>query len=205
MHYRIQPPAEWIVSSSEDESMSTIDLDLSELEDGAEFTTNSDLLKCVQCGGLWSDLNEDGVCQTCDSIIVDDAAASTYSLGFNDNAPKTVLGSSSLDASLLLQDSTALSQTPCYSPYIWPAEPSKSSDDVLVILDACYAASPPNSIAFDGVSTPQQSHRYLPVHDEPGLSDLSIGALDRICNSCVKSEFICTVFREALTKRRSCH
>ncbi|KAF2710635.1 hypothetical protein K504DRAFT_467034 [Pleomassaria siparia CBS 279.74] len=67
MHYRIQPPAEWIVSSNEDESMSSIDSDLSEMDDGDEFgfTVNSDLLKCAACDMFWAMLDTNGLCQNC--------------------------------------------------------------------------------------------------------------------------------------------
>jgi hypothetical protein len=65
MHYRIQPPANWIVSSSEDESMSSIDFDLSELDDGDEFTANTDLLKCTACDTFWAILDTNGYCQNC--------------------------------------------------------------------------------------------------------------------------------------------
>jgi hypothetical protein len=65
MHYRIQPPADWIVSSSEDESMSSIDFDLSELDDGDEFTANTDLVKCTACDTFWAMLDTHGYCQNC--------------------------------------------------------------------------------------------------------------------------------------------
>jgi hypothetical protein len=65
MHYRIQPPADWIVSSSEDESMSSIDFDLSELDDGDEFTANTDLLKCIACDTFWAMLDISGYCHNC--------------------------------------------------------------------------------------------------------------------------------------------
>jgi hypothetical protein len=69
MHYRIQPPADWIVSSSEDESLNGIDLDLSELDDVDEFTVNTDMLKCVSCGTLWDTLDQDGLCQQCQTLL----------------------------------------------------------------------------------------------------------------------------------------
>jgi hypothetical protein len=65
MHYRIEPPANWIVSSSEDESLSSIDVDLSEFEDVAMFTEDGDLLKCESCGTLWTDLDQGGLCLIC--------------------------------------------------------------------------------------------------------------------------------------------
>jgi len=65
MHYRIQPPANWIVSSSEDESMSSIDFDLSELDDCDEFTANTDLLKCIACDTFWAMLDINGYCHNC--------------------------------------------------------------------------------------------------------------------------------------------
>lgn len=65
MHYRIQPPADWIVSSSEDESMSSIDLDLSEFGDVDEFTVNTDLLKCTACDTFWAMLDTNGYCHNC--------------------------------------------------------------------------------------------------------------------------------------------
>ncbi|ORY10865.1 hypothetical protein BCR34DRAFT_338154 [Clohesyomyces aquaticus] len=63
MHYRIDQ--DWIVSNSENESMSSIDIDLDDLEDGAEFTLNSDLLKCTVCETFWTNLDENGRCQSC--------------------------------------------------------------------------------------------------------------------------------------------
>ncbi|CAI6338732.1 unnamed protein product [Periconia digitata] len=68
MHYRIEPPADWIVSSSENESLSSIDIDLSELEDLTEFTQDSDLLKCGVCNSFWTLLNENGTCHDCHAI-----------------------------------------------------------------------------------------------------------------------------------------
>jgi hypothetical protein len=65
MHYRIQPPADWIISSSEDESMSSINLDLTDFEDSAEFTINTDLLKCAGCDTFWATLDAEGLCPTC--------------------------------------------------------------------------------------------------------------------------------------------
>jgi hypothetical protein len=65
MHYRIEPPADWIVSSAENESLSSIDIDLSEFEDIAEFTQDSDLLKCISCDSFWCSLDHDGLCQIC--------------------------------------------------------------------------------------------------------------------------------------------
>ena len=65
MHYRIEPPADYLVSSSEDESLGTIDLDLSDFEDAALFTQDSDLVKCTACGAFWSDLDPEGVCYSC--------------------------------------------------------------------------------------------------------------------------------------------
>ncbi|KAF1955603.1 hypothetical protein CC80DRAFT_505477 [Byssothecium circinans] len=65
MHYRIEPPADWIVSSTEDESLSSIDIDLSEFDDLAQFTQDSDLLKCTTCDNFWTSLDENGVCQIC--------------------------------------------------------------------------------------------------------------------------------------------
>jgi hypothetical protein len=65
MHYRIEPPANWIVSSSEDESLSSIDVDLSEFDDVAMFTEDGDLLKCASCGTLWTDLDQGGLCLIC--------------------------------------------------------------------------------------------------------------------------------------------
>jgi hypothetical protein len=65
MHYRIEPPADYLISSSEDESLSTIDLDLSDFDDAALFTQDSDLIKCTTCGAFWADLDESGVCQAC--------------------------------------------------------------------------------------------------------------------------------------------
>ncbi|KAJ4294579.1 hypothetical protein N0V90_008270 [Kalmusia sp. IMI 367209] len=65
MHYRIEPPANWIVSSSEDESLSSIDVDLSEFDEIALFTEDGDLLKCSSCGTLWTKLDYAGFCQIC--------------------------------------------------------------------------------------------------------------------------------------------
>ncbi|KAF2441691.1 hypothetical protein P171DRAFT_76700 [Karstenula rhodostoma CBS 690.94] len=65
MHYRIEPPANWIVSSSEDESLSSIDVDLSEFDDVAMFTEDGDLLKCTSCGTLWTELDQGGLCLIC--------------------------------------------------------------------------------------------------------------------------------------------
>lgn len=67
MHYRIEPPANWIVSSSEDESLNSINVDLSEFDDIAMFTEDGDLVKCVSCGTLWTDLDEAGHCLICQS------------------------------------------------------------------------------------------------------------------------------------------
>lgn len=66
IHYRIKPPANWIVSSSENESLSSIDVDLSEFEDVAMFTEDGDLLKCASCGTLWTDLDRDGLRLICE-------------------------------------------------------------------------------------------------------------------------------------------
>ncbi|KAF2002622.1 hypothetical protein P154DRAFT_130744 [Amniculicola lignicola CBS 123094] len=49
MQYRIEPPTDWIVSSGENESMSSIDLDLDDLDEAEEFTVNKDLEKCLGC------------------------------------------------------------------------------------------------------------------------------------------------------------
>lgn len=65
MHYRIEPPADWIVSSSEDESLSSIDIDLSEFDGIEQFTQNADLLKCNSCGMFWTSLDANGFCQIC--------------------------------------------------------------------------------------------------------------------------------------------
>lgn len=65
MHYRIEPPANWIVSSSEDASLSSIDVDLSEFDDVAMFTEDGDLLKCASCGTLWTELDQAGLCLIC--------------------------------------------------------------------------------------------------------------------------------------------
>lgn len=65
MHYRIEPPANWIVSSSEDESLSSIDVDLSEFDDVAMFTQDGDLLKCKSCGILWTELDQGRLCLIC--------------------------------------------------------------------------------------------------------------------------------------------
>ncbi|KAF1975937.1 hypothetical protein BU23DRAFT_566147 [Bimuria novae-zelandiae CBS 107.79] len=67
MHYRIEPPAHWIVSSSEDESLNSIDFDLSEFDDVAMFTEDGDLLKCTSCGTMWTDLDAAGHCLICQS------------------------------------------------------------------------------------------------------------------------------------------
>ncbi|KAL5410374.1 hypothetical protein PMIN04_010654 [Paraphaeosphaeria minitans] len=65
IHYRIKPPANWIVSSSENESLSSIDVDLSEFNDVTAFIEDGDLLKCASCGTLWTDLDQDGLCLIC--------------------------------------------------------------------------------------------------------------------------------------------
>jgi hypothetical protein len=65
MHYRIEPPADYLISSSEDESLSSIDIDLSDFDNAALFTQDSDLLKCTACDTFWTDLDEAGVCQSC--------------------------------------------------------------------------------------------------------------------------------------------
>ncbi|KAK7181534.1 hypothetical protein PSPO01_12424 [Paraphaeosphaeria sporulosa] len=65
IHYRIKPPADWIVSSSEDQSLSSIDVDLSEFNDVTAFTEDGDLLKCASCGTLWTDLDQAGLCLIC--------------------------------------------------------------------------------------------------------------------------------------------
>lgn len=44
MHYRIEPPAEWIVSEEEEESLSSIDVDLTEFDDFALFTQGDDFV-----------------------------------------------------------------------------------------------------------------------------------------------------------------
>lgn len=67
MHYRIEPPANWIVSSSEDESLNSINVDLSEFDDIAMFTEDGDLEKCASCGTLWTDLDDNGHCLICQS------------------------------------------------------------------------------------------------------------------------------------------
>lgn len=67
MHYRIEPPAHWIVSSSEDESLNSIDVDLSEFDDVAMFMEDGDLVKCTSCGTLWTDLDAAGHCLICQS------------------------------------------------------------------------------------------------------------------------------------------
>ncbi|KAF2872672.1 hypothetical protein BDV95DRAFT_393080 [Massariosphaeria phaeospora] len=71
MHYRIEPPADWIVSSSEGESMNSIDLDLDDF-DAAELTVNADLLKCVVCDTFWAVLDLNGLCQNCQSPFSED-------------------------------------------------------------------------------------------------------------------------------------
>jgi hypothetical protein len=67
MHYRIQPPADWIVSSSEDESMSTIDLDLSEMDGSQEsVTVNAKTIKhCTSCNMVSVVLGQSGRCEQC--------------------------------------------------------------------------------------------------------------------------------------------
>ncbi|KAJ4357879.1 uncharacterized protein N0V89_002456 [Didymosphaeria variabile] len=65
MHYRIEPLANWIISSSEDESLSSIDVDLSEFNDVAMFTEDGDLLKCSSCGTLWTEVDQAGLCLIC--------------------------------------------------------------------------------------------------------------------------------------------
>ena len=67
MHYRIEPPAHWLVSSSEDESLNSIDVDLSEFDDVAMFMEDGDLVKCTSCGTLWTDLDAAGHCLICQS------------------------------------------------------------------------------------------------------------------------------------------
>ncbi|KAF2732442.1 hypothetical protein EJ04DRAFT_578393 [Polyplosphaeria fusca] len=62
MHYRIEPPPE-----SEDESLDGIEIEFSDPEEGNEFTTNSDLLKCVACGTFWSHLGKNGHCRACET------------------------------------------------------------------------------------------------------------------------------------------
>ncbi|PVI06851.1 hypothetical protein DM02DRAFT_609239 [Periconia macrospinosa] len=69
MHYRIEPPADWIISSLENESLSSIDIDLSEFDDLAEFTQDSDLIKCGSCNTFWAMLNEDSTCDNCHSTV----------------------------------------------------------------------------------------------------------------------------------------
>lgn len=68
MHYRIEPPADWIVSSSENESLSSIDIDLSEFDEFDEFTQGSDLLKCTMCNTFWTLLDSNGICGDCQAI-----------------------------------------------------------------------------------------------------------------------------------------
>ncbi|KAF2266715.1 hypothetical protein CC78DRAFT_566768 [Lojkania enalia] len=65
MHYRIEPPADWIVSRSEDESMDSIDIDLTDFDQTEEFTMNTDLLKCAGCGSFWASLDVLGLCHEC--------------------------------------------------------------------------------------------------------------------------------------------
>ncbi|KAF2466958.1 uncharacterized protein BDR25DRAFT_395489 [Lindgomyces ingoldianus] len=80
MHYRIEPPADWIVSNSEDESMSSIDIDLDDLDDGAEFTLNGDLLKCGACQTFWSSLDKNGFCQNCQPAFSNDCVFQSLAL-----------------------------------------------------------------------------------------------------------------------------
>ncbi|KAF2636031.1 hypothetical protein P280DRAFT_553362 [Massarina eburnea CBS 473.64] len=76
MHVRIEPPTDWIVSSFEDESLSTIDIDLSDFDDLAQFTEDSDLLKCSSCDTFWSSLDENGICQICQVDILPENSTS---------------------------------------------------------------------------------------------------------------------------------
>lgn len=50
--------------------MSSIDIDLSDFDDGAEFTVNTDLLKCTACGSFWASLDTNGCCENCNPIVV---------------------------------------------------------------------------------------------------------------------------------------
>jgi hypothetical protein len=84
MHYRIEPPADWIVSSSEDESLSSIDIDLSEFDDTALFTQDSDLLKCTACDTFWSFLDNEGMCLLCLPNVRDEVTSTQHMLPTND-------------------------------------------------------------------------------------------------------------------------
>lgn len=69
MHYRIQPPADWIVSSAEDESMSTIDLDLSELDGSQESVkVNAEMKHCTSCHMVSDVFDQSRTCEECDLV-----------------------------------------------------------------------------------------------------------------------------------------
>ena len=104
MHYRIQPPADWIVSSFEDDLMSSIDLDLSEQDGGDEFTLNADLVRCLSCDTFWAILDDNGYCRNCQSldmsyIFQDSALPSTANTSFGSSG--ILESGTSLESSLL--------------------------------------------------------------------------------------------------------
>ncbi|KAF2184473.1 hypothetical protein K469DRAFT_185901 [Zopfia rhizophila CBS 207.26] len=73
MHYRIEPPADWVVLTSEEESMSCSDIDLLDLtneltDEVVDFTANSDMSKCKTCDTFWASLDATGLCANCRSV-----------------------------------------------------------------------------------------------------------------------------------------
>jgi len=104
MHYRIEPPAGYLIASSEDESLSTIDIDLSDFDDAALFTQDADLLKCTACGTFWADLDEEGVCRSCHPTTQDGEGSASFSFLMNetdfpnDDAFSTLFSLPALDA-----------------------------------------------------------------------------------------------------------
>ncbi|KAF2117854.1 hypothetical protein BDV96DRAFT_644191 [Lophiotrema nucula] len=69
MHYRIEPPGDALVPSSEDESMSSMDIDLLDLDN--DFMSDSELPRCSACGTHWAILDASGYCPNCQFSIDD--------------------------------------------------------------------------------------------------------------------------------------
>ncbi|KAF2787706.1 hypothetical protein K505DRAFT_123005 [Melanomma pulvis-pyrius CBS 109.77] len=192
MHYRIQPPAHWIVSSSEDESMSSIDFDLSELVDGDEFTfltVNSDLLKCAACDTFWAMLDANGLCQNCQPPFGSDWTSQDSNLP--NNVGVSFSSSSTIDADISLEYQLS---APWEDPSSWDSSLASSRDkssscifiedcpdfgslggnalefpnSPLFLLDSCSCSSAtPSQILETAVPTgnqPQPPTTDIPVH-----------------------------------------
>ncbi|KAF2662215.1 hypothetical protein K491DRAFT_753337 [Lophiostoma macrostomum CBS 122681] len=191
MHYRIQPHEDWIVSSSEDESMSSIDLDLDDfdfdsLEDADEFTVNTDLHKCAGCGTFWANLDTIGVCQKCQSALNED-----WMNQLSVDVGTTV--ASSLEVSHLNDQLRALSETTYMDNWFdLDAFTSLGTDLAAKSTEQDYRHNSPNSMlpTMEFSCTPELDYSKVAPREaeksftSPDCSDVPAPSVRR-CTSCL--------------------